>query len=207
MTYFKLNIKNINESISNYKKLKKSCLEDINLVYRGLRNTDSGWNDVNSRAFVEKTKTDGYELMEYFDYLDSLFNEINRFKSNIDDICYKQGYNKNSINFKFDNSELNTCKTYLNNSIYLLNECLNSVNAYEFSSDFSYKYLIYDLRTEINNIKKSINTMINDITNFNRLIENEINDSKARMKKIGNYDFDLTPIKYTYKVGELNLKG
>ena len=44
MTYFKLDIPKVNESISNYNEIKNQCLEDINLVYNGLGYTDSAWN-------------------------------------------------------------------------------------------------------------------------------------------------------------------
>lgn len=207
MTYFKLDIPKVNESISRYKESKKDCLDDLGVVYRGLGYTESAWNDINAYAFIERTKKDRYNINEYFNYLDNLYNEVNQFKTNIDSICSKQGYRRNSIILKFDDSEIEMCKRYLTNSITLLNDCLNKINITAFRPDFEYIGLVHELRNEIRLIKNLINELIDNIDSFVNSINNEIYNSKFRMKRIGNYDLNIKKIDYHWKVTDLNTKG
>ena len=160
MTYFKLSIPKLNDAISSYKNAKKECLDDIGMAYKCLAYTGSAWDDSNALYFIEKNKKDKYKITEQFEYLDNLYNEINQFKKNIDNICHKYGYKNNSVSLKFDDSDINLCKKYLNNAISYLNICLNNINISDFESDFKYLNLVYTLRTEIKNIKASINNLI-----------------------------------------------
>ena len=202
MTYFKLNIPKVNESITRYKDTKNNCLEDIGIVYRGLGYTESAWNDPNAYTFIEKTKRDKYKINEYLGYLDSLYNEINQFKLNIDDLCSKHGYRRNSVTLKFDDSDIDACKRYLNNAITLLNDSLNKINISAFKPDFEYINLLYNLRSEIKSIRNSTNQLIQDINNFTNSVNNEIYNSKFRLKRIGNFDLNLKPSDYNWKVVE-----
>ena len=207
MTYFKLDIPKVNESISRYKEIKSNCLEDIDLVYRGLGYTESGWNDPNAYTFIEKTKRDKYKIKEYFSYLDNLYNEINQFKTNIDDICNKQGYRRNTLTLKFDDSDIDMCKKYLDNAIILLNNSLNKINISDFKLDFEYLNLVYNLRSEIKNIRKSISNLLDDVSTFTNSINHEINNSKFRLKRIANFDFNLKTTDYRWKVANLDVNA
>ncbi len=204
MTYFKLDIPKVNESISRYKEIKSNCLEDIDLVYRGLGYTESGWNDPNAYTFIEKTKRDKYKIKEYFSYLDNLYNEINQFKTNIDDICNKQGYKRNTLTLKFDDSDIDMCKKYLDNAIILLNNSLNKINISDFKLDFEYLNLVYNLRSEIKSINKSVTDLLDNISSFTNSINNEIYNSKYRLKRIANFDFNLKTSDYKWKVADID---
>lgn len=206
MTYFKLDIPKVNESISAYRENKKNCLDDINTVYSNLGYTESAWNDSNAYNFIEKVKKDKYNLIEYFNYLDRLYEEISQFKSNVNDICKKQDSINNLKILKFDDSEIETCKKYLNDSITLLNDSLNRINISSFDSNFEYIGLLYDLRSEIRIVRNSVKELIENINNFVSSINNEIYDSKYRLKRIGNFDFNLKTADYNWKVVNLNNK-
>ena len=206
MTYFKLDIPKVNESISRYKETKKICLDDINIVYRGLGYTESAWNDPNAYTFIEKTKRDKYKLNEYFNYLDNLYNEINQFKLNIDSLCSKQGYRTNTVLLKFDDNDIEICKRSLNKVINYLNDSLNRIDINDFEITFEYRNLVYNLRNEIKVIKNSINQLIQDISSFVNSINNEIDDSKFRLKRISRYNFDLKVTDYKWKVTNIDTK-
>lgn len=206
MTYFKLDIPKVNESVSRYKEIKNNCLEDIGIVYRGLGYTESAWNDPNAYTFIEKTKRDKYKISEYFGYIDSLYNEINQFKANIDDLCSKQGYRRSSITLKFDDSDIDECKKYLNNAVILLNDSLNKINITSFKPDFEYINLLYNLRSEIKVIKNSINQLIEDISSFTNSINNEIYNSRFRLKRIGDFDLNLKVTDYKWRVTDIETK-
>ena len=205
MTYFKFDIPKINENISMYKDIKQNCIEDVNLVYRVLGYTESAWNDPSAYAFIEKVKRDKYKLNEYFNYLDRLHGEISQFKENIDNICSKYGYRRNSITLKFDDSELESCKKYLNDAITLLNDCLNKIYPYSY-----YKYgcvnSVYTLQEEIKLMKKNINTILKSITDITKSINNEIEDSKFRLKRISGFEYGLKTTDYNWKSVDLNAK-
>lgn len=206
MTYFKLDIPKVNESVSSYKTKKNNCFEDINLVYNGLGYTESAWNDQNAYSFIEKVKKDRYNLNEFFVYLDNLYEEINTFKNNIDDICAKQGYRRNTIIFKFDDSSISLCKEYLNNAVTYLNYALNRIDINDFPDDFEYTNKLYDLRSEIKSIRNSIKNLINDIDKFVSQVNNEIYDSKNRLKRLGTSNFNLKVTDYKWGITDLNAK-
>lgn len=207
MTYFKLDIPKVNEAVSRYKNIKKDCVDDINLIYNGFKYTDSAWNDFNSIQFMEKTKKDKYNLTEYMTYIDNLYNEISKFNSNIDSILYKQGCKKGSVFFKFDDSYINECIKYFNMVITLMNDSLDRINITAFKPDFEYLGLVYTLRSEIYSIRSAVTDLINDLNSFVSSINNEINDSRYRMKRIDNYDFNLKTINYKWKTTDLDIKS
>lgn len=201
MTYFKIDIPKLNESVSRYQEIKKECLDDINLVYRGLGYTESAWNDLNAYSFIEKVKKDQCKLNEYFNCLDALYEEIQQFKTNIDSICSKHDYKKNSIILKFDDNDIELVKKYLDNALILLNDSLNKINVV--TLDLRYIGLLYNLRIEIKLIKESIIKLKEEISEFVNSVNNEIYDSKFRLKRKGDFDFDLKPTNYTWKIVNL----
>ena len=206
MTYFKINIPKLNESVSRYRNIKNNCLEDLSIVYRGLGYTESAWNDPNAYTFIEKTKKDKYKSQEYFNYLDNLYNEIDQFKNNIDYICSRQGYRRNSIVLKFDDGSVNACKNNLNNSIAYLNDCLNRININDFDSNFLYRNSIYNLKSEIKQIRNSIQSLEQEINNFVNSINNELNNSRYRVKRVGSFDLNLKPIEYRWQIKDMDVK-
>ena len=206
MTYFKLDIPKINECISIYNDVKNNCLEDIGTVYNGLGYTESAWNDQNAYIFIEKTKSDKYKVNEYFEYLNSLYDEINQFKTDVDNICSKQGYRRNTVTLKFDDSDIDEVKKYLDNAKYYLNDSLNRISFSDFGIDLECIKLVYNLRNEIKSVKNSINEIIEDINSFVSSINDEIADSKFRLKRISNYDFGLKTIEYKWNITDFDVK-
>ncbi len=205
MTYFKLNIPNINNNIDRYRYYKKNILNDLSYVYRGLSYTQNSWNDTNSYSFLDKVKKDKYKLNNYFNYLDGLYTEIETFKNNIDNICYKYGYKRNFTTFKFDDNKINDCKRNLNNIIALMNNSLNYININKFGTDFENINLIYTLRNEIKNIKKLTSNLLNTIDNFTRSINNELYNSRFRLTRKKGYEFDLKVSNYNWKLNDMRV--
>lgn len=206
MTYFKLDIPRLNDLVIKYKNSRKNCVEDLDYIYKGFGYLDSAWNDSNSFIFRDKIRKDRCFLNDYFDYLEEISNEINRFKSNIVNICYENGYKSKSIVIKFDDSEIANCKKYLNNSIEILNDCLNKINVNAFDLNFEYIDLIYELRKEIKAIKSYINKLNSDISSFVCSINREIEDSRIRINKISKPSFKLKPLDYRWKTTNINAK-
>ena len=206
MTYFKLDIPKINENLSRYNEIKNNCLENIGFIYNGLGYTESAWNDSNAYNFIEKVKSDKYKTNEYFEYLNSLYNEINNFKTNIDNLCSKQGYRKNTITLKFDDNEIEQAKKYLENAKWYLNDCLNKINVSDFEGNFDDLSLIYNLRSEIKSVRNTIDNIIEEVKEFVKSVNNEIVDSRVRIKRLGNFDFGLKVSEYKWKVADLNVK-
>ena len=205
--YFKLNIPQVNESISSYRSNKNDCLEDINYVYNSLKNTDSAWNDANSVSFIDKVKKDGYEIHNYISYLDSLYNEIETFKSNIDNVLSKYGYKRNDVYLKFDDTKINSCKSHLNNIVTLMNNSLNYINISDFNQNFPNINLIYNLRNEINRIKSNTLELLDDISLFSKKISNELIESRYRVKKISDYNLKINLTNYNWKLKYMNTSG
>lgn len=205
--YFKLNIPQVNESISSYRSNKNNCLEDISYVYNGLKNTDSAWNDANSVSFINKVKKDSYEIHNYIYYLDSLYNEIETFKSNIDNVLSKYGYKRNAVYLKFDDTKINSCKSHLNNIVTLMNNSLNYINISDFNQNFLNINLIYNLRNEINRIKSNVLELLDDISLFSKKISNELIESRYRIKKISDYNLKINLTNYNWKLSYMNTSG
>ena len=207
MTYFKLDIPKVSESIVLYNKQKKQCLDDINLIYKSLEYTDSAWNDKNAYVFIEKVKKDKYELDEYFDYLDKLYIQIRQFKDNIDMLCSRQGYSRNSVVFKFDDSSINYCNKYLNNALYYLNSALNNINTNDFPESFEYMWYVYELINEINSVTNNINSLIQTINDFVKSVNYEISNSKSKLKKINKFNFILKKVNYICNIVDMGTKS
>lgn len=205
--YFKLNIPQVNESISSYRSNQNNCLEDISYVYNGLKNTDSAWNDANSVFFINKVKKDSYEIHNYIYYLDSLYNEIETFKSNIDNVLSKYGYKRNDVYLKFDDTKINSCKNHLNNIVTLMNNSLNYINISDFNQNFPNINLIYNLRNEINRIKSNTLELLDDISLFSKKISNELIESRYRVKKISDYNLKINLTNYNWKLKYMNTSG
>ena len=206
MTYFKLNIPKINENISYYNTYKKNLLEDLNYIYTSLSNTDSCWNDQNAYDFIKQVKKDRYDISEYFNYINNLYGEINKFKTNIDNICYRYGYRKNSITLKFDDSNIELCKKYLNNIIYYLNDAYKKLDVNLFIGNFENMQIIYNLRNEIKKMKSLSQDILDNIDNFSKSINNEIYESKFRIKKLSGYNFKVKPIEYIWSLKNMSVK-
>ena len=207
MTYFKLSIPKLNESIDQYRNQKKHVLEDVSFVYKSLGYVDSSWNDSNSASFVNKLKQDKYQLSEYFSYLDTLYSEIGLFKNGIEDICHKYGYKRNNLELKFDDTEITDIKKYLTDSISLLNDSLNRINVYSFPQDFESINVVYTLRSELKNMKTVIKTLSDNITLMDKSIRNELNDSRYRLNKKINHNYKFTTIEYNWKTRVDKLKS
>ena len=206
MTYFKLDIPKLSEQIYTYRYLKKASLEDLGFVYSGLGYTESAWNDNNSKLFLDIVKNDKYKVEEYFNYLDSIYDEIDKFKVNIDNICYKQGYKTSSVILKFDDTDMESCRKNLTNAIDYLKTALDNLDITAFPDNFEYMDLLYELKDGLSDSIKIINTLGTDIANFLKDINNEIEDSKYRMGKISSYDFNLKPLKYTWSMVDIDTK-
>lgn len=206
MTYFKLNIPRVNENIFNYRKYKSNTLDDLEFTYNLMSNADSAWNDSNAYDFIEQIKKDKYNINEYFDFLDGLYDEIDAFKNFIGNLCSKYGYSKNSSELKFDDSNIENCKKNINNIIYYLNLAYNNLSPYKFIGKFDSLWIIYDLRNEIQRMKLILQTILNNINNFSRSINDELVESKSRVKKKNSFNFNIKPIEYTWSVKDINIK-
>lgn len=206
MTYLKLSIPKINESIDQYKEHKKHVLEDVSLVYNSMGYVDSCWNDSNSINFINKLKMDKYQVNEYFNYLDTLYSEIMLFKNNIDDIYHKFGYKRNSIEIKFDDSNIANIKQYLNDSVALIDNSLNQINISLFPQEFESLNLVYTLRSELKKMKAIIKSLIDDIDYVDKNIKDEISDSKYRLNKKINHNYRFKTVEYNWKttIGKFN---
>ncbi len=204
LMYFKINISEINDIIERYKEIKINCLEDINLIYNSLGNTDSAWNDLSAYAFKERIKKDKYSIVECFSRIDNFYNEINLFKSNISNICYKYGCKKNGI-VKYDDNEIISCKRHLSSCLDYLNDCLYRLNSSQF--DFEYISYIYELKVQIRNIINFINNLMYDIEKITRLVSNEVVRSKVKINKIDNSIINIPILNYSFKIQNVDLKN
>ena len=117
MSNLKLNIKELNESIEGYKNNKENILEDINGVYESLKNVDAGWNDANTVPFINVLKNDKYNIENYFKDMDILYFKIEEFKNQIDNLCVKEGYKKNTSKLKINEEKINLIINKLNKVI------------------------------------------------------------------------------------------
>lgn len=198
MTYFKLDIPRINEEILNYRVYKKKYFDDIISAHRTLSSIQTAWDDINSRYFLENVKKNGNNSLEYFEYLDRLYSELDNFKNNINEICYKQGFVYNSVFLKFDDSELEYCKKYLSNAVYYLNNILNDISSDDF--DEEYKNTINNFLYQIRKIRGKIKNLLNDLDSFSKSINNAIESSKLSVNRMEKFEKSFKELDYNLSI-------
>jgi len=94
----------------------------------------------------------------------------------------------------------------MDDAINYLNDSLNKININDFGLDFEYIELVYSLRSEIRLVRNCINELKQDINDFVNSVNNEIYDSKYRLKRVGNFDFNLKTIEYKWKISDLDTR-
>lgn len=206
MTYFKIDMPNLKQATKDYKTYKEEYLEDVGYVYSNLGYVESAWNDQNAYAFIDRVKKDKNKIKNYFIYLDNLYEEIKQFRSNLNDIFEQYGHKRNTVVLKFDDSELDDCIKYLNKAISLFDSCLENIKIEYFNTDFEYIELVENLIEEIKKYKTITSNIIKNINSLSESLNNEIDNSKFRMKRIEEFNFNLKNVDYTWKTVQLDIK-
>ena len=206
MIYFNINFNDLNSSIISYKKNKNMFIEDIKNIYSSLNNVDSGWNDSNSSSYIESLKVDKFKINNYFEELDKLYDQIENFKNNIQNISSKYFCKCNFQKIKYDDNKIDLCIDKLNQIYGYIANAQNYINRCSFDSDFKARYQFNVLKSSVNNMKKDSNDIINKLNSLKKSVNNLVYDNKISIKKVSDIELDIKPLKYEWKVIEPNLK-
>ena len=205
MTSFKFDVSKISSNIDNYVSYRDDIISDIGSVYGSLKNTESGWIDNNSSAFVSRVKNDKYIIDNYFDTFDKLYHEIETFRDGIIELLYNYGYDTNGC-LRFDDSyydaimlNLGNATDYLNSAQYYLDSC--NFTGYD-STVLEY---VDSVRKEIKKLKADIGAVINNCTNFKNSVNKIIADLHTSVSKKDALDLDLEVMSYKWKLVDLNV--
>lgn len=205
MSYFKLNISNLENSINQSKNSIKLLEEDINTTYNNLSNVDSAWNDVNGQSFKEVIKKDKYETNEYLDNLKELLYVLEEFKNNLLRICLKVSEN-DKVSLYFNNDILNKIETKINNIFTNLTNINKYLNILE-NTDFSRK-IIYNLKNEIKQIKADCLIIHENIKTFSLSVEKELDNTKEKIKKVSQkciYNVEI--LQFNWQVEDITINN
>lgn len=205
MNKFTINLKNLDKSIEEYKTTKKTLLEEVDSAYENLKNADSGWNDDNSIAFIERVKKDKFDINNYFEDIDKLYSELENLKEGFNNILSKYNYTSNSAKLKFDENKISSVLTKLSNVKNYLSNALYYINLCNFDDDFSQKRRVRQLINSIKNISSDVNTIYSRINKFRRDVNNLLIDSQHAfsMKNTVSLDIDLMEYNWSLKSPQL----
>lgn len=207
MTYFKFNIDKVNNAQESFNKAKTSLVTESNSIFSGMQNADSAWNDYNSAIFVEKVKKDKAEFNNYIDYLNDLFKKTVDFKNNIEKVCNKYGYRNLTGEIYFDDSELGTIYTNLDDCINLINSSINYLNPYNFPSDFTNITYVRQVIYNLKGIKESLTNLKDSIKSIAKAFNDEIINSNKEIKKLSGKKLKLNKSSYTWTTRNIDTKA
>jgi len=200
MMRFKINFKNLKQSINDYKRSCNDTLENISTINSYLRNTDSGWNDSKTYGYLQTIKMHKYKIKNYFYDLNNLFNEIDAFKRKFNQLSYKY-FNKKDFNIiTYDESKIDNCINKLNDVLTYLSNAQYYINNYQYNDKFNEIYKLRSLRNTINYMINDVNNILNKLKNLKREVNIIINDTRGRINKKSNIELDIKPLEYQWKV-------
>lgn len=206
MSYFTINISKLNNSIEGYKNTRTDLNDDLSSIYESLKNTDAGWMDNNSVAFMNVLKNDKFDIDNYLSDMDRLYKQIESFKDDIDTIVNRYGFKKNTVTLKFDGTKIDRILSKLQGTLTYLNNTLYYVDLCNFDSSFSAYYRVKKLKTEIKSIRVLVNNVISEIKKFKKSIDTVILDHQVEFPRVVGFDLNIEPLEYIWSLNSPELK-
>lgn len=200
MIYFKLNVSALKENISNFKTKLTSYNDEIERIYSSMKTVDDSWNDKSSKDFILCIDDDNKVINEYLNYLESVYKEIENFSDSIIAIFNKSNEYKNDFILTFNNENIKSAISKLNNALSDIKWCTYMLSDLFFPKTLSYYQIIYNLRTSIASIGNSVSSLIDDINYVNNKITNDLEEANKNMSKLEKVDINIEPIKYNWSV-------
>lgn len=206
MSYFKINIKDIKESLNDYKYSRKYIDEILNDTYLSLKNVDSGWNDGDSYSFIDTIKTDKFKINEYFSKLDVNYKYISSFVEKIEKICNKYNYNRSTSSLKFNDQKIELIKNKINNAIEYLSNAKRYLIYCDFDYDFEALSYVRKLEKSITNKKNELSTLLSSFSNIEKEVVNTLNEYQSYFSKNKGMELNLNLMKYNWKTTNFSIK-
>lgn len=206
MSYFTINISKLNNSIESYKTTRSDLNDDLSSIYESLKNTDAGWMDNNSVAFMNVLKNDKFDIDNYLSDMDRLYKQIESFKDDIDTVCSRYGFKKNTVTLKFDGAKIDRILSKLQGVLTYLNNTLQYVEMCNFDSSFSAYYRVKKLKTEIKSIRGLVNNVISEIKKFKKSIDNVISEHQMEFPRVVGFDLNIEPLEYIWSLNSPDLE-
>ena len=205
MTYIKINLTEANEYVKECKKNKKDYYDSISTIYASLENIDACWSDYNTEEFKTILRKDKIKVFDYFDSLDTLYANLEQYNNDIINILSYYGYsNKNKLLLKFDDEQLESCKSRLSNVIYYLNQAISKINNNLLNSDYSNKQKLYDIKSKMNKAIDLVEDIKSNVSKFDNSISNSVSSYNEQIKNIDGLELGISEIKYNGNLVDLN---
>ena len=206
MTALKLNIAQLKDNVSNYKKNIDYCNSDFESVYGNLKNVDACWNDSVSTSFINEIKNDKYKLDNYVKRIDSLYKQVEFLELSFENLLAKYRYNKVSV-ISYDDDYYSLCIQNFKNVIADLDSALAYLDSCNFKATFSEIYKVYQLKAEIKKIKVTIDNIINDLMVFKKTVDKILSDVNSNVSKLEDVSFDIDEKVYNWKLVDFDVNN
>ena len=120
MSFFKLNIDDIEEKVSSFNSVSKKLIENKDLVCESLINVNFCWDDALASTLISQVKINDQKIDDYLLYLGKIYKELLTLCNDISIVCSSFNY-KGVNSIKFNDNKIDTCLNYLDQCIELLN--------------------------------------------------------------------------------------
>ena len=206
MANFSINILDLKQCIADYKDYNKNCIQDVKDIYKNLDNISENnyWNDNNSIIFNKKKVIDKEIIIQYYEYLYSLFKEYETISNDLIFLYKKYDKPKSFFEISFSDENSIIILNYLYNAEYYVNDAIYqlSLSTYGYSN-----YYVNILRNELSEIKDLIVKIKNNLSNLFSDVLEKIENSKLRVSSLENRIFELVKLDYSWKLYDYKLKN
>jgi hypothetical protein len=202
MGYFILNTSTLADGINKYKNSKRKYKDDINSTYNMLKNVDGGWYSPQATVLVEKLKKDKYEIDNYLNKIESMYQELEFLKNSFDNLFASFGCKRGS-KLRYDDEYYWQVMRNLDNATGYLNNALSYVNSCNFHADFKAIHQVYVLRTEIVNLKTMITSIKNSLTVFKNKTNKIFADTREGLKPQKNTKLNVEKLNYNWSAVDI----
>ena len=196
MSFFRLNVDDINENVNKFTGVSKKLIDNKDLVCESLIQIDFSWtDDPLTNIFISNVKNNDIKLDDYIQYLNKLYKEMSNFCTDITYVCNRFNY-RNLRKINFNDNRKDECLRYLNQTIELLNINLQRLKSVKNDIDYLSVSSLNQKIEQINSIIKMINLLKEDISNFCDLVNDCLENSRSRKGHIERIDLNISLMNY-----------
>ena len=205
MTKFQINIRKLNRNIDDYNKLSKKIAQDIDLSYNTLNNIDYVWKDNLTESFSSLVSKDKINVYKYFDYLNSYYNEISKFRNDIS-YCLSRCGCSSEASVKFNSKRMNLCLDYLSDVINNIEVALYYTTYFRTGGieeridyegiGFSELSLVNQLKSYLSDIQRQLNVYSNNIKKMSKEFSSAVSNSQARRYNLLDFDGKFSQLSF-----------
>lgn len=206
MASFEINLTKVKEDLDTLNQYIKNYNETISAVKTTLNNADSFWNDFNTDPFIKTINNDEKNFKNHINALSNYVDVVENFCTDLKQCIFKYMGEAKVIKLKYNSMNLSLAIQDLEKVILFLNNALASLESMNVPLTFKYRIILNLYEKDLKNYIKTLSFSKTTLENINKTINSILSTAKTKNSRIEFRVVDNKKIGYRWQTFSSNLK-